>query len=392
MTTRQSLASLLGLIFSHFVAFSIILTMLPFAADTAGMPAAGLGVVLAILGGSGLLLDPIAGALANRIGRPLVVGLGGIVGALASIGLARELNPVTVTIYALCAAIAMSCIVNPALSALSEHRQERPALVQGSNAAVQRLGSLLAALALALLLTQRGLPKLQLIVAAGYLVVAACALQISTGTRGSASSLSRAGVRAAYARSYTLALRSIGVARAALVNCGLAIFFLVGSSFFPILALDRGYGSVYVGVALGARDLLAVAAGPTLPLFSRRFALRTIWIWAASLGLITLGGSIVTSSMLWGIALFSVHGIAIGFGIAIANIHVTHATTEQERVFGFAAVAIASRAVNLLTPLLLGVVLAFGSARLAIAVGATIGLSLLVGYMMTGRRPPGKAT
>jgi hypothetical protein len=90
--------------------------------------------------------------------------------------------------------------------------------------------------------------------------------------------------------------------------------------------------------------------------------------------------------MVLGAALFAVHGVAIGFGIAIANIHVADATTGPQRVFGFAAVAIASRVVNLLVPLLLGAVLTLGSPRLTTMVGAAVGVSLLIGYILTGRR------
>lgn len=384
--TCLALASLLAVIFSYFVAFSIILTMLPFAARAVRMPATAVGAVLAILGGAGLVLDPLTGALANKIGRPALVAIGGIVGTLGSLGLARELDPLTVTIYALFAAIATSCIVNPALSALSEQRGPQPARVQGSNATVQRLGSLVAAATLALLLTERDLVSLQLIVAGGYLAVAACACLITSDGRVPASSLTWASVRTAYASSYTLTLKSPGVAHAALVNCSLAIFFLVGSSFYPILAVDEGHGSIYVGTALGLRDLLAVAAGLSFPLVSQRFGIRATWIWTASLGLLTLGGSIMTSSMLLGAALFSVHGAAIGFGIAIANTHIADATTDQQRIFGFAAVAIASRVVNLLVPLLLGTVLAVGSPRLTTMAGAAIGVSLLIVYILVGRR------
>jgi hypothetical protein len=381
---RRSLAGLLALLFSYFAVFSLVLTVLPFSAEAAAMPPVAVGAVLAVFGGLGLVVEPVVGALANRVGRRAVIRVGGMVGAAGALVPAVRLDEATVLVFALSASVAACCIVNPALSALSAQGDDRQARIQGVNAAVQRLGSLLAAGALALLLTEERLPALHVLAAVCYLAVAACAGAIAPPVHDGPPR-GRAGLRTAYSRSYSLALTSPGIARGALVNAGLTLFFLLGSSFYPLLVLERGDGPGYVGLALGMRDAVAVVAGPFFAAACRRFTLRRVWPAAAAVGLATLLGSVLVEAPLASGLLFAGHGAAIGLGIAATNLHVTEATTERQRVFGFAATSLASRLVNLVVPLALGSVLGFASVGWAMGVGLACGTAALAAYLAVGR-------
>ncbi|KQX69391.1 hypothetical protein [Angustibacter sp. Root456] len=374
----------LALVAANFVGFTLLLTAVPVVSSARGLTGAMLGVVVAVVGGLGVIADaPVGHAVATWGLRPVVV-LGGLVSAGACLAVAIVPGAATVVIAAPVIGVANALLVNPLLTALAASADEAAQVpTQLANAGVQRAGALVAAGAVSLLMTRNGGGGLFLVCAAVFVAIAAGA-----GRIGEIAGPVPPSVTTTYRHSFQVLVRSREVQLAALMNVVITTFAVTGGSFVPLLMGARGAAAWAVGAVLAAREVVAVLVAWRAMRRATLDVSRFVGV-AGTVGAVSLMACWLSGQTWFLVGAFAAQGAALCACIAATNVHTVRGTTPADRLYGFAATSFTNRLAGMIVPLLLGTVLARVDAATAVLTGGAVALVGVLAYVLLARGATG---
>jgi MFS transporter, DHA1 family, tetracycline resistance protein len=322
-----------------------------------------LGLLLAVYDGVEVLLKPVFGSLADRVGpRPVLLG-GLLAFAVASAAFALAGNPALVGVARLgqgAAAAAFSPAAGAMVARLSPPTRHGRAF--GGYGAWKGLGYTLGPVLGGILITLGGYPLLFAVLGAlalavaGWATLAVPAVPPLPRARQTVLDLARRLTTGDFLRP-TLALGGVTAALA------------VGVGFLPVAGASLGFGPLVTGAVV---SLLAATAALVQPWVGRARDARRIRDDAGmALGLAVAAAGLAVVTVLPGVAGIVVAAVAIGAGTGLATpIGFAHlaATTPKERLGQTMGAAEVGREVgDAGGPLLVG----------AIATATTLGLGMI---------------
>jgi MFS transporter, DHA1 family, tetracycline resistance protein len=330
-----------------------------------------LGILLAVYDGAEVLLKPLFGSLADRIGaKPVLVG-GLVAFTIASAGFVLAGNPALVGVARLgqgAGAAAFSPAVGALLARLTASSTYGRAF--GSYGAWKGLGYTLGPVLGGVLITVGGYPLLFSILAALALIVAAGAAVMVPGlpplprTRQTVLDLARR-------------LASGNFLRPTLALAGGTAALAAGVGFLPVIGAGYGLGPLAAGATVSVLDASAAVIQPWVGRARDAGRIRDGVGMAAGLLLAATGGA--SAALLAGLAGLLAAAVAIGAGIAlITPIGFAHlaATTPAGRLGQTLGSAEIGRELgDAGGPLLVGAIATASTASLGMA-GLAIALAL----------------
>jgi len=342
----------LVLVFFTFLTLTLVQVAIPLRLEQLGFGTILIGCLLALPSLTGLLTEAPFAALSDAAGRRVVISIGAVLIVGAAVILGLTVSPWLFAIALLVYGTGLGAQTSSLMAALSESVPLRwSAHVQGWNGAVQRVGAL--GVAGLLTLTSEPVTLLWFVGVAG---VACFALTVVVPVWHQLHAQRPHAFRTSIA-AWGLLRRSRFVQVAAMNNIVLSMLFITTNSFVGLILVGNA-STVALPALILARDgvsiVLALAFGPV----AARVGWRTCFVAGMSSG--TLGmliGVLAPSDSLWLVATFALAGVAIGFGIAGANLTVTLGTAPTERATGMVAAGYAGRLTSLLAPIVLALAL-----------------------------------
>lgn len=397
-TGRGVLGVYLALTALFFGLHTLLLVLLPATAVSLGASASVSGVVLVLYTGLGIVTDVPLGRAAQALGVRAVVLTGCAVMLAGSAALLRVSDLTGLVVVSAVLGVGTSFVLGPILGGLAGTVGERQRGPQELNAGVQRVGALAASLFVghALAGGRTGSAAVGVLVIVVLLALTVLALPRRGATRSAAAGRAHPGQLVAqavrrgagvYLQAGRLLVRSRAVASGVTVNGLIPTLMIFGSSFFPVLLVAQQQVQL-VTAALIAREGVAVLTVLAAGTAWRRVPIRTLLLVA----LVPAAASFLALPWVQHpvavVALFAVHGAAMGLGIVASNVHIYEGTTERDRMAGFAVAGTTSRVAGIAVPLVLGVATDRSAVALTVSVTAITAVLALL-YAALQRRPAG---
>jgi len=270
-----------------------------------------LGVLLAIYDGAEIVLKPVFGALADRIGpRPVLFG-GLLAFAAASAGFVLAGDPALVGLARLgqgAAAAAFSPAAGALVARLSPQRRRGRAF--GGYGAWKGLGYTLGPLLGGVLITLGGYSLL-------FATLAVLALVVATWAALAVPSVPPLPRARQTVLGLVRRLAQAGFLRPTVVLAGTTAALAVGVGFLPVVGATAGLGPLATGASV---SLLAASAALVQPFAGRaRDNGRLPEIAGMAGGLALTAAGLVLATVLPGLAAILVAAVAIGIGTGVAT-------------------------------------------------------------------------
>lgn len=376
-TAHKAYLALAG---TAFGLHAILLATIPTAMQDLNADPFFVNVAVSLYAGIGLLSDLPAGRFAQRVGgrKAVLVGLWGSIIGCAALYLSSNLWAA----LALSAAIGLSFsfILTPVLVGVAiTARVDGQVRSQGVNAALQRLGALVATLFLLRLGSPSGLD----LAYSGIAIICAAMLVLcwqipSLATEAPSKKGPRGSARHVWSSS---PMFRAGIC----VNLTtLVLLVYVGSLILPVFELvDETHA---FGVSLMAREMVCVLTAGVLFMRPSMGLVRRLWfIGAVGCG---LGFACVplVAGLHWllAVCILGFGGIALGSGIVLANTLLHYGLEPHVKYVGFALSSVFNKALAIIFPLVLGIL---GDYQMPFG-GATAGVIIIVFVIMAGRFMP----
>jgi len=372
---------------------SLCLLLIPSLSSLAAVSEAGIGALLVLLTGLGLLTDVPVGAAVDKYGPKRVILLGALLFLLGSLCLKLDATVWILTVSAACLGVATSLVINPVLGVLSATAESSQGRTQFFNVVLQRGGALMAVL---MLLGQSDTAVFSQGVTGAVViscVMLICALMLPNGSPSATVILDdlkpirswRETSRVqAFVKAYELARNSPDVAMGSLGNAMVPALLIFGGSFFPLkLWLDGSMDALVPALAL--REIVAVASALLAVAFHKRIGLRLLMNGSMLVSAASIAGLVFITNTTLLIVAFAMHGVGIGVGVWVGNMHMYKGTSIIDRVRGYTVSSIANRIAGILLPVGFAWAWGFSHSTLLLAVSATLCVLLLF-YNFSGRR------
>lgn len=356
---HRVIASFIVMAMCCFATYTILLALIPAIGVKNGLTPLEIGVLTAILAGFGLLTDLPLAHLARRHGDRIVILGGGALTALAcamlycaAIDVGTSASIALLRVSAFVAAIGFSCLIAPLLGGIATHAEGAQVKVQALNSIAQRIGAFGASIFLGYLFASGDLwlgPALALAICIAIIVLA-------RGVKAPMRLLEHAVEDQSGFDPKRAGHMSRGVKKGIFVSISVQCYLISSYAFIPVLLDANGIGET-LGLSLTFRELVAVLSAALIGTWLSRGSLSRIWAASAFVGLVSLAIVPFTTDPFSAIALFSLHGAALGIGIVAGNVHAYFGTTPTTRVYGFAYMVMSTRFAGIVVPVILGAAL-----------------------------------
>lgn len=387
-TRNRVIASYIAMAMCCFATYTILLALIPAIGVRNGLTPLEIGGLTAVLAGFGLLTDLPLAHLARLYGDRIVILGGGALGGLAcamlyfaAIDIGTSTSIVLLRGSAFVGAIGFSCLIAPLLGGIASHAQGAQIQVQAVNSIAQRIGAFGASILLSFLFASGDLrlgPALALAICIAIIVLA-------RGVKAPMRVLEHAVEDRAVFDLKRFLHMSTGVKKGLFVSISVQCYLISSYAFIPVLLDANGIGET-LGLSLAFREIVAVLSAALIGTWFNRDSLSTIWAVSAFVGLVSLAIVPFITDPFSAVALFSLHGAALGIGIVAGNVHAYFGTIPATRIYGFAYMVMATRLAGLVVPIILGAALERSASTFSLVVFVFL-LALLLMYLTFDDRP-----
>ncbi|GAB2526721.1 hypothetical protein GCM10027267_24320 [Paramicrobacterium agarici] len=343
---------------SYFGLYALYLTVVPSWGTRYGIASSQAGLLVAVIAVAGLVGDiavsRVSACLSSKHVILSAIGIEIVGAAFVTTATQFAMFVVGTTLLGL----ALGLMLSPILSGLSSHAGPDQIRTQSTNAIWQRLAALLAAVFLINVLSASGnaLVIAAISILTGMVVLLTLCLPASRERSVGPPSV----IVVSFARLIRLirASRPLQVGLAS--NATTTLLIIAGASFFPLVLVELQKPALLTYGLLG-REFLAITAALVVRRIATRRALGRLWLFAAGGGAVGLAVFPFVESDVILVLAFSLHGAAVGVGIAFGNVMIYDGTTSRTRIHGFAISAMLGRIGSIVLPLSLAVALDLGA-------------------------------
>lgn len=369
----RNVALLGAIVFSIWAGQSVVLIVMPLAANGLGASPALIGILVAVPNAIAFLFSIPVAVMSDGLGRRAFIVAGSALGLATSMLVAVSTSEVTLFVGAVGFGCFLVLSTGPTLAFSTEFGPERlHARIQGYNATIQAASALVAPLLAGAALGLFG-------ISGGFAIIgglsitalgAAVLMREQHGYRPRNWSI----ILGSYRDAVRLILASADMRTAALqAVIFTSTVFVIGGAFLPLyFVVSLGWEPGIAAAVLSVRGVAALAPGLFLGRAVELVGGRRLAAVAGGLTILPLAAIPLLDTAGYISVLLGIHGIGVGLIPGSVNLLVTSGTTPDKRALGFASVSVFGRTPGIALPVLLAFLAEVYDLRTAILLAMTI--------------------